>query len=572
MPGVLQRDGDGYIDTVEFSNRLKLAKKDRRAIAARDGKAKAEVERAEAKESRRLGAERELLSTLRQTIVTESKTETEVFIKGLESGDRRYLVDLETGLVFQIEPEIDEDESEVGHWDAAQKLVVFAGAAAPEVEAAVEDDPDPGKMPNGDASKPARKVSGVSRHLDGIHVDHGEREQREQASVLRQIQQAMHAKRSIHGHSIKNSREPFKSIDRDHSGMVDVAEFTDALHQLGLGLTPQQVEALVKRLDRDGNGEIDYDELLEYLHGDLTNLAPHLGEFDERDFEYPDDESVAVPAPTQQKLPGAQMLDAAIASLKMKLRALSYGHEGQDPKRLFGQFDRDKSGAMEFSEFKSAVRKGGKLGPRTISDAELQSLFDAVDADGSGDVTIDELTAFVWPDAPAPKVSPKPAGVKPIQLEPKQMSDADTASLRMKLRALSYGTTGQDPKKLFAQFDRDKSGALEYGEFKSAVRKGGKLNPKTISDEELQSLFSAVDADGSGDVTIDELTAFVWPDADAVRKPLLLLSFVCTCRRLIGLYLIAGTEGVAQSRWCQGQAAAVDCDCREPGQLGRHAV
>ena len=135
------------------------------------------------------------------------------------------------------------------------------------------------------ASKPvpARKVSGVSRHLDGIHghgyhLSRGEREQREQqASVLRQIQQAMHSKRSIHGHSINDSRDILQSIDRDQSGMVDTEEFADALHQLGLGLTPQQVEALVRRLDRDGNGEIDYEELLVYLHGDLTHLAPHLG-------------------------------------------------------------------------------------------------------------------------------------------------------------------------------------------------------------------------------------------------------------------------------------------------------
>ena len=126
-----------------------------------------------------------------------------------------------------------------------------------------------------------RNVLGVLGRLAGpqhsFHLLHDEREQLEHAAVLRQIKQAMHAKRRIHGHSIENSRDLFQSIDHDHSGMMNVEEFTGALHQLDVGLTSMQVVALARRLDRDGNGEIDYEELLDYLHGDLTDLVPHLG-------------------------------------------------------------------------------------------------------------------------------------------------------------------------------------------------------------------------------------------------------------------------------------------------------
>eukprot|EP01043_Picozoa_sp_COSAG02_P049810 COSAG02_NODE_5043_length_4701_cov_3.161886_1_plen_87_part_00 len=34
--------------------------------------------------------------------------------------------------------------------------------------------------------------------------------------------------------------------------------------------------------------------------------------------------------------------------------------------------------------------------PSAITNAGLQSLFNAVDTDGSGDVSIEELTEFVW--------------------------------------------------------------------------------------------------------------------------------------------------------------------------------
>ena len=70
------------------------------------------------------------------------------------------------------------------------------------------------------------------RHRGGYHLSHDEREQREQAAVLRQIQQVMHSKRKFHGHSIQNSRDLFEVIDRDHSGMVDSEELAGALHQV----------------------------------------------------------------------------------------------------------------------------------------------------------------------------------------------------------------------------------------------------------------------------------------------------------------------------------------------------
>eukprot|EP01045_Picozoa_sp_COSAG04_P056446 COSAG04_NODE_26358_length_295_cov_1.571429_2_plen_39_part_01 len=34
--------------------------------------------------------------------------------------------------------------------------------------------------------------------------------------------------------------------------------------------------------------------------------------------------------------------------------------------------------------------------PKMISEGELRELFDAIDEDGSGDMSIRELTIFVW--------------------------------------------------------------------------------------------------------------------------------------------------------------------------------
>lgn len=85
-----------------------------------------------------------------------------------------------------------------------------------------------------------------------------------------------------------------------------------------------------------------------------------------------------------------------IAAARRKLQALSYSKDGQDPMKLFRQYDHDNSGDLDFAEFCNAVRKGGQMKQSMISDAELAALFDAVDGDGSGDISILELQAFVW--------------------------------------------------------------------------------------------------------------------------------------------------------------------------------
>ena len=106
----------------------------------------------------------------------------------------------------------------------------------------------------------------------------------------------------------------------------------------------------------------------------------------------------SAPAPSTPRS-AAKMRTVAseeLQALKRKLQSLSYGIKGQDPRKLFGHYDRDNSGLLDFAEFQSAVRKGGHMTPAMLSDADLRKLFGAVDSDGSGDVSIEELTAFVW--------------------------------------------------------------------------------------------------------------------------------------------------------------------------------
>ena len=62
---------------------------------------------------------------------------------------------------------------------------------------------------------------------------------------------------------------------------------------------------------------------------------------------------------------------------------------------LFKQVDADGSGNIEFFEFRRAMREGLALRASLISETDLALLWDHVDADSSGTVTVGELARFV---------------------------------------------------------------------------------------------------------------------------------------------------------------------------------
>ena len=134
--------------------------------------------------------------------------------------------------------------------------------------------------------------------------------------------------------------------------------------------------------------------------------------------------SVEISAELSARVERCGVEPAKIAALKQKLKAHSYGQTGQNPNKLFKHFDRDNTGALEFDEFKAAVRKVGHMTYHQMSDKELHKLFKGLDADDSGAVGIEELTAFVWgmasgtaartltaaPKTTVPEADPPPQG------------------------------------------------------------------------------------------------------------------------------------------------------------------
>jgi len=56
----------------------------------------------------------------------------------------------------------------------------------------------------------------------------------------------------------------FKELDADCSGVLDIFEVRQLCNDLGLDLTDEQYEVVLKKLDEDGSGEVDFDEFFDW--------------------------------------------------------------------------------------------------------------------------------------------------------------------------------------------------------------------------------------------------------------------------------------------------------------------
>lgn len=96
-----------------------------------------------------------------------------------------------------------------------------------------------------------------------------------------------------------------------------------------------------------------------------------------------------------------------------------------------------------------------------------------------------------------------------------QKRSAMFAGLRAKIKAASYtGHSGRQLDVLFARFDKNGSGDLDVDELRRALRRTLKIPPSSVPDAEIAHLYSVLDDDNSGSVSIAEIVKFLGAEYD----------------------------------------------------------
>jgi Ca2+-binding EF-hand superfamily protein len=185
--------------------------------------------------------------------------------------------------------------------------------------------------------------------------------------------------------------------------------------------------------------------------------------------------------------------------------------------QLFRDWDDDQSGTVSKDEFRRALPVLGL----SVERADADNLFDSFDADGSGELDLEELSKHLRAGAGVEIDAALQAGAvefdttrkqgyalrkglsdmqskifgKPIDIDP----ESDVPVIEQLQAALGDGEVLGRVIDIFREWDEDGSGEISKREFAKAMSILG------VSRAVLDELFDVIDADGSGHIDYREI-------------------------------------------------------------------
>ncbi len=227
-----------------------------------------------------------------------------------------------------------------------------------------------------------------------------------------------------------------------------------------------------------------------------------------------------------------------IRELKNKLAQRSTSTQNQELilQKNFKFFDLNSNGTVEMEEFAKALEK---IGIFFQTQQELQSIFESYDLDHSGAIDYKEFSTMMFgkqqksgsedPSALVEKLRNKLAsrgarGMIGLGKSFRIMDDNNSRSLckREFLKAMKdymLGFSDQEIQTLFAYFDADRSGEVDYDEFIRQLRGPMNASRKKI----VMQAFNKIDKDKSGYIEIVDIKGIYngkkHPDVISGKKP-----------------------------------------------------
>lgn len=162
--------------------------------------------------------------------------------------------------------------------------------------------------------------------------------------------------------------------------------------------------------------------------------------------------------------------------------------------RILSRSDTDSSGAVSLEEFKSAA---GTSSTDTDLSSKLEEMFSSFDGDSDGSLSSSEIATGIQSFAD---------GARQALLSLQEASGGESGFGPPPGMGGPGAAGGPPPKpsESFATDDTDSSGGLSLEEFTAA----GEARGMPADDDKAAEIFSSMDADGDGSVTLSEMESF----------------------------------------------------------------
>lgn len=234
--------------------------------------------------------------------------------------------------------------------------------------------------------------------------------------------------------------------------------------------------------------------------------------------------------------------------------ALPDTRSGRGWYQLFKEVDDDASGLLTYDELETVTRKKMKISKKDLSDTGLKALWCVLDIDNSDNIDGTEFSRFMQIEGAGSlqkgAAEARQELLKQQAIEKRKLADemkkADlaaaklvscipTAQMRDELKAAGVALLDDDEvtrlsgiynKKLeiklpdgkiemrgwiqlFRELDDDASGMVTFDEIKEFTRKGMRIKPAEISDDQIRALWVALDVDDSDSIEQLEFGRFM---------------------------------------------------------------
>jgi len=282
--------------------------------------------------------------------------------------------------------------------------------------------------------------------------------------------------------TLEDVKQAFKKLDKDGDGVISKSEMAAA------GLNEQQVNAIFALGDSNNDGEIDIQEF-------ISCMCP------------------------------------SASAVVFKISKLFNSKE--KAAESFKTIDINGDGLISKDEMKSAsLSNGAKLNA-----IEVDSIFALGDANGDGEIDMEEFLAVMVPSAGFSSSFSSSSNTQFIKKSTTSFSSSSSSSFQQSSSSsfqqsssssvsqsysatTSYSTSSAvsvsfssalDVKKAFRKFDSNGDGHLDKSEMKKLLVSSG----KNVSDQEVAALFAQGDVDGDGMIDIQEFVKLMFPAAAA---------------------------------------------------------
>uniref|UniRef100_A0A7S0I9G7 EF-hand domain-containing protein n=1 Tax=Micromonas pusilla TaxID=38833 RepID=A0A7S0I9G7_MICPS len=140
---------------------------------------------------------------------------------------------------------------------------------------------------------------------------------------------------------IDGCREAFNKFDKDGSGTIDALELKATLNAMGQNPTEEEIFQMISQVDDDNSGEIEFAEFIKVIENQKTTAAKANDETDTIDAFI--------------ALGGQPNKTGEISTDKLKEVIKDFGLT-IDIEKLISETDTDRSGKVDYSEFKNMMK------------------------------------------------------------------------------------------------------------------------------------------------------------------------------------------------------------------------